>query len=62
MNLTKSEARLFVYSIIFREKKNVRKNSFNTITYSSVTTNAPLRLERCGAAGHATAYIEWSAI
>ena len=32
------------------------------ITYSSVTTNAPLRLERCGAAGHATACIDWSAI
>ena len=63
MNLTKSGARLFVCSIIFREKKNVRKiDGFNTITYSSVTTNAPLRLESCGAAGHATAYIEWSAI
>ena len=56
MNLTKSRARLFLCSIIFRQT-NVRQiDSFNMITYSSVTTNAPLLLERCGAAGHGTAF------
>ena len=62
MNLTKPRARLFVCSIIFRKKKVRKIDNFYMITYSSVTTNAPLRLESCGAAGHAAACIEWSAI